>query len=78
VDAVRPLLEKEMPGFGEVFRSLSYVEVRGPAILSRATAGVAAGKLVYCLPGSRGAMSLALNELILPNIGHTLWELNRK
>lgn len=78
VDAVRGLFEKEMPGFGEVFRRLSYEQVGGSALLSRATAGVASGKLIYLLPGSKNAMSLALTDLILPNIGHTLWELKRR
>ena len=78
VDTVRGLFEKEMPGFGEVFRRLSYEQVGGSALLSRATAGVAGGKLIYLLPGSKNAMSLALTDLILPNIGHTLWELNRR
>jgi molybdenum cofactor biosynthesis protein B len=78
VDTVCGILDKEMPGFGEIFRSLSYAEVGGSALLSRATAGVSSGKLIYCLPGSKNAMSLALTRLILPNVGHTLWELNRK
>jgi molybdenum cofactor biosynthesis protein B len=77
VDAVLPLLEKEMPGFGEAFRRLSFDEVGGSALLSRATAGAASGKLIYCLPGSKNAMALALGKLILPNLGHTLWEVNR-
>ena len=77
VDAVAPFLAREMPGFGETFRRLSYDEVGGPAIMSRALAGVAYGKLIFCLPGSKNAMQLALNKLIIPNIGHMLWELNR-
>jgi len=78
VDAVAPLLEKEMPGFGEHFRRLSLEEVGGSALISRATAGVEGGKLVFCLPGSRNAMSLALTRIILPNVGHILWELGRR
>lgn len=77
ISALAPILSKEMPGFGEAFRRLSYDEVGGPAIISRASAGVAFGKLVFCLPGSRNAVKLALSKLILPNIGHMLWELNR-
>ena len=77
VAAVAPLLEKEMPGFGELFRRISYDEVGGAAIMSRATAGVANGKLIFCLPGSRNAVKVALAKIILPNVGHMQWELNR-
>ena len=77
VAAVAPLLEKEMPGFGELFRRISYEEVGGAAIMSRATAGVAGGKLIFCLPGSRNAMKVALTRIILPNVGHMQWELSR-
>ena len=77
VAAVTPLMEKEMPGFGELFRRISYEEVGGAAIMSRATAGVARGKLIFCLPGSRNAMKVALTKIILPNVGHMQWELNR-
>ena len=75
--AVAPVLEKEMPGFGELFRRISYDEVGGAAIMSRATAGIAKGKLIFCLPGSRNAMKVALTKIILPNVGHMQWELNR-
>jgi molybdenum cofactor biosynthesis protein B len=77
VAAVTPLMEKEMPGFGELFRRISYEEVGGAAIMSRAIAGVARGKLIFCLPGSRNAMKVALTKIILPNVGHMQWELNR-
>jgi molybdenum cofactor biosynthesis protein B len=76
--AITPMLEKEMPGFGELFRRLSYDEVGGAAIMSRATAGVANGKLIFCLPGSRNAVKTALTKIILPNVGHMQWELSRK
>ncbi len=75
--AVTPLLEKEMIGFGELFRRISYDEVGGAAIMSRATAGVTQGKLIFCLPGSRNAMKVALSKIILPNVGHMQWEINR-
>ena len=78
VDAVAPFLEKRMEGFGELFRRLSYEEIGHAAILSRATAGIAEGKLVFCLPGSRGAMELALTRIIIPALGHMLWEVNRR
>ena len=77
VAAVAPLMEKEIPGFGELFRRISYDEVGGAAIMSRATAGVANGKLIFCLPGSRNAVKVALTKIILPDVGHMQWELNR-
>lgn len=69
-DAVEPLLEREIPGFGELFRWLSYQEIGSAALLSRSLAGVAEGKLVFVLPGSRGAVRLAMEKLILPELGH--------
>jgi len=69
-EAVEPLLEREIPGFGELFRWLSYQEIGSAAVLSRALAGVAEGKLVFVLPGSRGGVRLALEKLILPELGH--------
>ncbi len=78
VDTVSALLEKRIEGFGELFRRLSYEEVGDAAIISRATAGVARGKLVFCLPGSRGAMELGLRRIVLPGLGHMLWELSRR
>ncbi len=78
VDTVRILFEKELPGFGEYFRRLSYDEVGIAGLMSRSTAGVVNKKIIFCLPGSRGAMRTALNKIILPGIGHMLWELNRR
>ena len=69
-DAVEPLLERLLPGFGELFRALSYQEIGSAALLSRALAGLAAGRAVFVLPGSRGAVRLALEKLVLPEIGH--------
>jgi molybdenum cofactor biosynthesis protein B len=60
VDAVSSLFEKELPGFGELFRRFSFEEIGEAAMYSRATAGVIGGKLVFCLPGSRGAVDTAL------------------
>jgi molybdenum cofactor biosynthesis protein B len=77
VAAVTSLMDKEMTGFGELFRRISYDEIGGAAIMSRATAGIARGKLIFCLPGSRNAMKVALTKIILPNVGHMQWELNR-
>ena len=78
VDTARELFEKELPGFGEHFRRLSYEEVGTPGLMSRSTAGIVNKKIIFCLPGSRGAIRTALNKIILPGIGHMLWELNRR
>jgi molybdenum cofactor biosynthesis protein B len=69
-DAVEPLLERVIPGFGEIFRALSYQEIGSAALLSRALAGIAAGRVVFVLPGSRGAVRLGLEKLVLPELGH--------
>jgi molybdopterin adenylyltransferase len=61
-----------LPGFGELFRSLSYAEIGPAAMLSRATAGVANGKLLFALPGSTKAVELAMTKLILPQLAHML------
>ncbi|NOX44641.1 MAG: MogA/MoaB family molybdenum cofactor biosynthesis protein [Caldiserica bacterium] len=76
-EAISPLLERELPGFGEAFRRLSFVEIGPRALLSRATAGIANGKLVFALPGSPHGVSLALKELIVPMLGHAVFELRR-
>lgn len=71
IEAVTPLFVREIPGFGEFFRSLSREEIGLAAILSRATAGVLEdGTVVFCLPGSPGGVQLALEKLILPEVGH--------
>ncbi len=69
-ESVAPLLERVVPGFGELFRWLSYQEIGSAALLSRALAGIAHGKPVFVLPGSRGAVRLALTKLVVPEIGH--------
>lgn len=76
-DVIARLLEKPMPGFGELFRMLSYEEVGAAAMLSRATAGVYRGKLVFSLPGSNNAVRTAVEKLILPEIEHLAWEIAR-
>jgi molybdenum cofactor biosynthesis protein B len=73
IEAVRPLLVKTLPGFGELFRKLSFDEIGSAAVLSRALAGVAdQGKAVFCIPGSPQAVGLVLEKLILPEAGHIL------
>jgi molybdenum cofactor biosynthesis protein B len=77
VDTLRPLLERELPGFGELFRMLSYQEIGSAAWLSRALAGTHGDLLVFLLPGSPAAARLALERLILPELGHAVRELSR-
>lgn len=69
-DALSKLLEKTLPGFGEIFRYLSYQEIGSRAIASRATAGIYRQKLIFSLPGSFDAVKLALEKLILPELVH--------
>ena len=78
VEAVRPLLEKELPGFGELFRLISFQEQIGTAaILTRALAGSINGRLIVSLPGSKAAVELALTRVLLPELQHLLHELRR-
>ena len=76
-EIVAPLLECELPGFGELFRQLSFREIGAAAMLSRALACVARGKLLFALPGSKAACRLALERLILPELGHLVGELRK-
>jgi len=69
-EAVSNLLEKRLDGFGELFRMLSYQEIGAAAMLSRATAGVLNGTAVFSMPGSTAAVRLAMEKLIIPQIGH--------
>lgn len=74
VEAVEGLLEKPIPGYGELFRSLSFAEIGPAAMLSRAVAGITQGTVVIATPGSRGAVRLAMSRLILPELGHLVAE----
>lgn len=76
-DAIARRLEKVMPGFGELFRMLSYAEVGAAAMLSRAIAGTYRGKLVFCMPGSPNAVQVAMDKLIMPELQHLAWEVAR-
>lgn len=69
-EAVSALLEKRLDGFGELFRMVSYQDIGAAAMMSRATAGLAAGHIVVCLPGAEAAVRLAIEKLLLPEIGH--------
>ena len=77
VEAVAPLFDRALPGFGEIFRTLSYEEIGAAAMLSRATAGVAEGRAVFLLPGSPKAVALALDQLILPEAAHLVAQARR-
>ncbi|MBI4362704.1 MAG: MogA/MoaB family molybdenum cofactor biosynthesis protein, partial [Euryarchaeota archaeon] len=72
VEAVRPLLTREIEGFGELFRMLSHRQVGSSAWLSRALAGLRGDRAIFCLPGSPEAVRLAMEKLILPELGHLL------
>ena len=74
-DAIESLLEKTLPGFGELFRWLSYQEIGSRAIASRAIAGIYQSKLVFSLPGSTNAVQLAVQKLILPELVHLVTQL---
>lgn len=76
-EAVEGILDKTLSGFGEIFRYLSFKDIGSSAIMSRATAGIKNGKLIVSIPGSRGAVSLALEKIIIPEISHILWELRK-
>ena len=71
------LFEKRLPGFGELFRYLSFKKIGSPAMLSRACAGTYRGMIVFALPGSPKAQGLAMDALILPELGHLVRELSR-
>lgn len=78
IEAIKPILTKELYGFGELFRMLSYTEdIGSSAILSRAIAGTIQNKVVFSTPGSTGAVRLAMNKLILPELSHVVSELHK-
>ncbi|NLI76973.1 MAG: molybdenum cofactor biosynthesis protein MoaB [Candidatus Riflebacteria bacterium] len=77
IEVARRLMQKELDGFGELFRLVSYHQIGPAAMLSRATAGLAAGRILICLPGSTKAVRLAVTRLILPQIGHMIREARR-
>ena len=72
VEAVSPMFEKQIPGFGELLRKISYDRIGSAAMMSRATAGVVKGKAVFCLPGSPDGVVTAVSRLIVPELGHVL------
>jgi molybdenum cofactor biosynthesis protein B len=76
-EAIEGLLEKKLDGFGEVFRALTYQEIGSPAIMTRATAGTYKGRVIFSTPGSENAVKLAMEKLILPELGHILQQLSK-
>ena len=77
IEAVMPLLDKKIDGFGELFRMRSYQEIGTSSMLSRALAGTCYGKAIFCIPGSTPAVTLATKELIVPEIAHILSHANK-
>jgi len=76
-EAVDAMLEKRLVGFGEIFRYLTYQDIGSPAIMSRATAGIIKGRVLFSTPGSESAVRLAMEKLILPELGHLVKELTK-
>jgi molybdenum cofactor biosynthesis protein B len=77
-EVVVQLLDKKLDGFGEIFRYLSYQDIGSAAVMSRAVAGSAQGKVLISLPGSKGAVGLAMEKLILPELRHMVSQLQEK
>lgn len=77
IEAVYPLIQKTLDGFGELFRTKSFAEVGTRTVLSRAMAGIIDGKAIFCLPGSYNAADLATKEIIIPEIRHILTHASR-
>jgi molybdopterin adenylyltransferase len=76
-EAVDEMLEKRLDGFGEIFRYLTYQEIGSPAIMSRATAGITNSRVLFSIPGSENAVRLAMEKLILPELGHLVQQLSK-
>ncbi|MDB4982915.1 MAG: molybdenum cofactor synthesis domain protein, partial [Myxococcales bacterium] len=76
-EALAPLFERRLDGFGELFRALSFQEIGAAAMLSRAEAGVVGGVLVFLMPGSPAAVRLAMRKLIAPELAHAVGQLRR-
>ena len=76
-ETVDALLEKRLDGFGELFRMLSYQEIGSAAMMSRATAGLSAGHIIIALPGSEAAVRLAMEKLLLPELGHLVQQASK-
>jgi len=77
IDIIQQYIDKPLPGFGELFRMLSWEQIGSGAMLSRAAGGISRGKIVFAMPGSTKAVDLAMTRLILPEMGHLLGELRK-
>lgn len=78
IESIQPFFTKELPGFGEIFRYLSFVDdIGSKSILSRAVAGVVNNRIVFSIPGSTGAVKLAMEKLILPELHHIVKEIHK-
>lgn len=77
IEVVHRLLDRELPGFGELFRYLSWDQIESAAMLSRAIAGLAGETLIFVMPGSTNAVKLAMSKLIAPELAHLVWERKR-
>ena len=77
IEVAKKLMQKELPGFGELFRLLSFHQIGAAALLSRATAGLARGKILICLPGSTKAVRLAIRRILIPQLSHMVREARR-
>ena len=78
ISVVEKILDQPLPGFGELFRQLSYAQIGSGAMLSRAVGGIARGKLIFAMPGSTAAVELAMTKLILPELKHLLGQLGKE
>lgn len=72
ISVIEKVIQIPLPGFGELFRALSWQEIGSSAMLSRAMGGIAAGKGIFAMPGSKGAVQLAMQRLIVPEIRHVM------
>jgi molybdopterin adenylyltransferase len=77
IGVIERIIDQQLPGFGELFRMLSWQQIGSGAMLSRAIGGIARGKLIFAMPGSKAAVELAMTKLILPEIRHLLHELRK-
>ena len=77
-EAISAILDRRLDGFGELFRALSFQQIGSAAMLSRAVGGIVAGRPIFSMPGSPSAVRLAMEKLILPELGHVVSEASRK
>jgi len=78
IETLKPMFEKELPGFGELLRKISYDQIGSASILTRATAGIAKEKIIFCLPGSSQAVETAMRNLVIPEAAHITKHIREK